>query len=113
VWTGPDGITSSTVEQIGSQGACAGATAECYGWYELYPSALVAFSQVVKAGDQLGAAVGYAGSTFMLTLKNVTEGWSQSVHKALRRQAVLGRDHRGGPGQLYLRDAADAGRGHR
>ena len=24
----------------------------CYGWYELYPSAMAAFSQVVKAGDR-------------------------------------------------------------
>ena len=83
VWTGLDGYTSDTVEQIGSQSACSGPTAEYYGWYELYPEALMTFSQVVKPGDELEAAVSYAGSTFTLTLRNVTEGWSQTVRASL------------------------------
>ena len=83
IWTGLDGYSSDTVEQIGAEAYCSGDTAEYYGWYELYPGAAVDFSQTLKAGDSLQASVAYASSKFILTLRDVTRGWTQTVTKVL------------------------------
>src|ERR1700684_1481698 len=66
IWTGLDGYSSDTVEQIGAEAYCSGDTPEYFGWYELYPGAAVDFSQTLKAGDSLQASVAYASSKFTL-----------------------------------------------
>jgi hypothetical protein len=83
IWTGLDGYSSASVEQIGAAAYCSGNTPEYYGWYELYPGAAADFSQTLKAGDSLQASVAYASSKFTLTLRDVTRGWTQTVTKAL------------------------------
>ena len=83
IWTGLDGYSSGTVEQIGAEAYCSGATPEYFGWYDLYPAAPVDFGQTLKPGDSLQASVTFKSSKFTLTLHDVTQGWSQTVTKTL------------------------------
>jgi len=83
IWTGLDGYSSDSVEQVGAEVDCSGKTPEYFGWYELYPAAAVDFSNTLKPGDKLQASVTYASSKFTLTLRDVTQGWTQTVTKAL------------------------------
>jgi hypothetical protein len=83
IWTGLDGYSSDTVEQVGAEVYCSGKTPEYYGWYELYPADAVEFSSSLKPGDKLQASVTYGGSKFTLKLRDVTQGWTQTVTKAL------------------------------
>jgi hypothetical protein len=84
LWTGLDGFTSDSVEQVGAEAYCAGKTAEYFGWYELYPvGSEVTFSQTLKPGDSLQASVTYSDSEFTLTLRDVTQGWTGTVSKPL------------------------------
>jgi Peptidase A4 family len=79
IWTGLDGLSSDTVEQIGAAIACTDGTASYYGWYDLYPEAPVYFSSTLSAGDVLDASVTYGSSKFTLTLDDVTAGWNHTV----------------------------------
>ena len=83
IWTGLDGYTSSTIEQIGAEAYCNGGTAGYFGWYEMYPSAQVDFSNTLRPGDRLTAAVTYASNTFTLTLGDATQGWQRTVRQTL------------------------------
>jgi Peptidase A4 family len=83
IWTGLDGYTSDTVEQVGAEVYCSGKTPEYYGWYELYPANPVDFSNSLKPGDKLQASVTYGDSKFTLTLRDATQAWTQTVTKAL------------------------------
>ena len=83
IWTGLDGYSSPTVEQIGAEAYCSGATPEYFGWYDLYPSPPVDFSKTLRPGDALQASVTYQSSKFTLTLRDVTQGWTQTVTKSL------------------------------
>src|ERR1035438_3677970 len=83
IWTGLDGYSSDTVEQIGAEAYCSGSTPEYFGWYDLYPGAPVDFSKTLKPGDSLQASVTFKSSKFTLTLHDVTQGWTQTVTKAL------------------------------
>ena len=84
IWTGLDGFTSATVEQVGAEAYCLSGTAEYFGWYDLYPAAPVDFSNTLSAGDKLEASVTYDGSSkFTLTLDDVTAGWDKTVTATL------------------------------
>jgi len=83
IWTGLDGYASPTVEQIGAGAYCSSGTTTYYGWYDLYPNSTVDFSSTLKSGDQLDASVSYSDSEFTLKLQDVTQGWTQTVVKAL------------------------------
>jgi hypothetical protein len=83
IWTGLDGYSSDTVEQIGAAAQCEDRTTYYAGWYDLYPSEPVDFSNTLRPGDQLDAAVSYASGKFTLTLKDATQGWTQTVTKAV------------------------------
>jgi hypothetical protein len=84
IWTGLDGLTSATVEQIGAEAYCTSGITEYYGWYDLYPEAPVDFSNTLSAGDKLEASVTYDGSSkFTLTLDDVTAGWDKTVTATL------------------------------
>jgi Peptidase A4 family len=84
IWTGLDGYSSPTVEQVGADSDCAGTTADYYGWYDVYPASPVIFSNTVKAGDDLAASVTFSGTkTFTLTLRDVTQGWTKTVQQSL------------------------------
>ena len=84
IWTGLDGYSSDTVEQVGAEAYCASGTVSYFGWYELYPQEPVDFSNPLSPGDQLAASVTFDGSSkFTLTLDDLTAGWNQSVVKTL------------------------------
>ena len=84
IWTGLDGYSSDTVEQVGAEAYCSGGAAYYFGWYDMYPAAPVDFSNTLKPGDRLEAAVTYDGAQeFTITLSDVTRGWSHTVNESL------------------------------
>lgn len=84
IWTGLDGYSSPSVEQTGVDVDCVGGTPQYFGWYELYPAGPVDFSNTVHAGDSMAASVTVSGkSQFILTLQDVTQGWTRVVHQTL------------------------------
>jgi hypothetical protein len=80
-WVGLDGYTSSSVEQLGTDSDCSGGSPSYYAWYEMYPNPSVPLSQTVKPGDNMTAwvASNAAGTSFMLSIKDVTQGWNFSI----------------------------------
>jgi Peptidase A4 family len=83
LWTGLDGYSSPTTEQIGVTAECTAGKTTYTGFYDLYPDATVYFAVAIKPGDQLDASVAYSGSSFTLKLSDVTQGWTQTVVKSL------------------------------
>jgi hypothetical protein len=84
IWTGLDGYSSDTVEQVGAGAYCSGGAAYYFGWYDMYPAAPVDFGNTLKPGDHLEAAVTYDGAQeFTITLSDVTRGWSHTVNESL------------------------------
>jgi hypothetical protein len=80
IWTGLDGYSSPTTEQIGALAECSDGTAEYFGWYEIYPGPVEDFDNTLKPGDDLDASVTYDGSSkFTLTLRDTTQGWDAST----------------------------------
>ena len=94
-WTGIDGFSSSTVEQIGTLSQSSSSfsfrgsktTVTYYAWYEFYPSENIMpittatspsnAPATVKPGDSIFAEVTYiSGTTFSLTINDKTEGWT-------------------------------------
>jgi hypothetical protein len=79
------GLDSTTVEQIGTDTNCNGATPSYSAWYEFYgDNALnaghaVTLGYSVRAGDAMSASVTYASGTFTLTLSDATAGWTSST----------------------------------
>jgi len=102
-WTGIDGWTSNTVEQIGTDSDCVNltgtetATPTYYAWFEFYPqdayligsytSGGACESDCVFPGDKISAEVKFSGSSitgsrhrasrnFSVTISDETRGWS-------------------------------------
>jgi hypothetical protein len=77
-WVGMD---MTTVEQTGVALDCSSNGALSYsGWYQMYPSAPVGFSNPVKAGDHMIGSVTYESrGRFTLKLADTTAHWSRSV----------------------------------
>ena len=74
-WVGIDGLTSSTVEQTGTDSDCHSGTAQYYAWYEFYPNPSFLISGVsVSPGDVIQASVTFSGGVFTLYLQDVTNG---------------------------------------
>jgi hypothetical protein len=89
-WVGLDGDATNTVEQTGTEADCSSGKAVYYAWYEMYPKYPVNYSSRVRPGDVLSASVTYAGaSTFVLTLSDATQKWSQTTTQR-SRAAKLG-----------------------
>ena len=83
-WVGIDGFSSNTVEQTGSSGDCNGSSVDYYAWYEMYPQNFVTINKTVKAGDQFTGTVTHtSGTSYTLTLQDITEGWTNTVTKSL------------------------------
>jgi Peptidase A4 family len=82
-WVGLDGVSSDSVEQIGTETDCASGSASTFGWYEMYPADPVNFTNPVKAGDVLTASVTFSGTNkYTLVLSDATESWTKTVTKA-------------------------------
>lgn len=84
-WVGIDGLTSSTVEQIGTDSDCydlgGGVIVPWYyAWYEFYPAGSVPLGMPIHPGDVMSASVAYIGNgQFTVTLNNVTTGGTFNV----------------------------------
>jgi hypothetical protein len=83
-WSGIDGYTSGTVEQLGTDSDCLGlGQPNYYAWYEMYPAGSVSLSTAlypVKPGDTLTAEVSVTSIFYTLKMKS-SEGWSFSTTK--------------------------------
>lgn len=85
-WVGIDGWSSTTVEQIGTDSDCVGGTPTYYGWYEMYPKALVTIPSVaVSPGHTYRGTVRYTGSGYAMTLTDVTTGATFTTTQTLAR----------------------------
>jgi len=84
-WSGLDGWTSSSVEQIGLDAVCAGGGRIEYNpWVEMYPANSIYFTETVKAGDTMTSSVTTDGSgSFTLVLADPTQGWTKTYTKSL------------------------------
>ncbi len=81
-WVGIDGFNTNSVEQNGTSVDCNGGVARYFAWYEMFPAASVNYSNTVKPGDHLTASVTDSGTTFTLTISDVTAGWSHTQRKS-------------------------------
>jgi hypothetical protein len=78
-WVGLDGLSSGTVEQIGTDSDCDGVSPSYYAWYEFNPSpAMFIGSLSIEPGNQMSATVSYSDEEFTLTITNETTGESFS-----------------------------------
>ena len=81
-WVGIDGLSDSTVEQIGTEQDVSKGTAHYDAWWEMYSSGLGQPEQVIsgfkiKPGDSITASVQYTGSgNFALKITDTTENES-------------------------------------
>ena len=89
-WSGLDGWTSSSVEQIGLDAVCAsGGKIEYNPWVEMYPANSIYFTETVKAGDEMTSSVTTNGSGgFTLVLADPTQGWTKTYTKTLTSAAL-------------------------
>lgn len=84
MWVGIDGYSSSTVEQTGTISYCQGGVANYYAWYEFYPSPMYEITSVpVSPGDKISAGISYSGSTFTVTINDVSTGKTSSTSQAV------------------------------
>ena len=81
-WVGLDGYANDTVEQTGTDSDCDGTTPTYYAWYEMYPAPRVEFSKPEAPGDNMKASVTKSGTTFTMTIEDVTRGWTKTVVKS-------------------------------
>jgi len=82
-WVGIDGYGSSTVEQTGVATDCSSGRPVYQAWYEMYPAGPVYYRNPVQAGDTITASVTRSGSSYTLTLRDVTQGWTKTTNKTL------------------------------
>jgi Peptidase A4 family len=89
-WSGLDGYTSESVEQIGLDAVCtSGSKIEYNPWVEMYPANSIYFTDTVKAGDKMTSSVTTNGSgSFTLTLADPTQGWTKTYTKTLKSAAL-------------------------
>ena len=75
IFAGLDGMTSPTVEQIGVEVSCSAGAASYAAFYEMFPSAPVAFSGI-SPGDAINANVFFNAAThrWQLSLTDLTTG---------------------------------------
>jgi hypothetical protein len=82
-WVGIDGYSSTSVEQLGTDSDCNGSSPSYYGWYEMYPANSVNLGSKYKVspGDTITAEVKRSGTSYVLSMKDVTAGWTFSINK--------------------------------
>ncbi len=68
--------SSTSLEQIGTQGDCTGNGTQYYAWYELVPAAPVQLNLSIHPGDHITASVSVSGSNTSFSLTDKTTGQS-------------------------------------
>jgi len=87
-WVGIDGYNSNTVEQTGTDADCTGKNHPAYyAWYEMFPNPPVNLSMTIAPGNTMSAEVSSSGSTFTLTITNVSTGGSFTTSQTLSSAA--------------------------
>jgi hypothetical protein len=87
-WVGIDGYNSNSVEQTGTSADCIGKNRPSYyAWYEMYPNPPVNLSMTVSPGNVMSAEVSVVGTSFTLTITNVTTGASFTTTQTLSSAA--------------------------
>jgi hypothetical protein len=85
-WVGLDGYNSSSVEQLGTDSDCNSGTPSYYAWYEMYPNPSITLpgQYPVHPGDVMTGwvASNSSGTSFVLALKDATQGWTFSTTQA-------------------------------
>lgn len=72
-WVGLDGDGTQSVEQTGTEADCNNGAASYQGWFEMFPSAPVFYSNPVAPGDTMSSSVvANGGGAFTLTLSDQT-----------------------------------------
>jgi hypothetical protein len=84
-WDGIDGFNTNSVEQNGTSVDCSGGIASYFAWYEMFPANPVNYGNTVRPGDHFTASVTDSGTSFTLTISDVTRGWSHTQHKSSAR----------------------------
>jgi hypothetical protein len=89
-WSGLDGYTDTTVEQIGLDAVCTkDGKIEYNPWVEMYPADSVYFTEKVKAGDTMTSTVSTDGSgSFTLVLADSTQDWTKT-YKETSKTATM------------------------
>ena len=83
-WVGIDGYNSNSVEQTGTDADCKSKNhPSYYAWYEMYPNPPVNLSMTVSPGNTMSAEVSASGSSFTLTITNVTTGATFTTTQSL------------------------------
>lgn len=82
-WVGIDGVSSSTVEQIGTDSVCQNGSPVYYAWYEFYPFRNYDIFYV-NPDDTISAEVSYSNGTFTVSIVDVTSGKSFSTSGRVR-----------------------------
>ncbi len=88
-WVGLGGTSqqSQSLEQIGTQAACAGGSstsgqAQHFAWYELVPAGPVQLNLAIRPGDHISASVAVSGTNVTVSLADATTG--QATTKTLQ-----------------------------
>lgn len=77
-WVGIDGYGgSTTVEQTGVATVCSSGRPVYRAWYETVPEPPDYYPLPVRAGDVITAEVTRTGSSYAMTISDVTRGWSR------------------------------------
>jgi Peptidase A4 family len=73
--------SSTSLEQIGTEGNCTGNGTQYYAWYELVPAAPVQLDLAIHPGDHITASVSVNGNntSFSLTDKTTGQSFSKTV----------------------------------
>jgi hypothetical protein len=87
-WVGIDGVTDSTVEQIGTESDCLDGVPTYRAWYAMWGDSAVNGGDAVEVsdsadqltpGDAMTASVSLSGSVWTLTISDTTAGWQFST----------------------------------
>jgi len=68
--------SSTSLEQIGTEGNCTGDGTQYYAWYELVPAAPVQLNVTIHPGDKVSASVEVNGDSTAFSLTDETTGQS-------------------------------------
>ena len=71
-WVGLDGYSSLTVEQDGTISWCFEGEPTYFTWYEMYPASTVEVGDSLRPGDTVAAKVSRSGTSYTLSLTDVT-----------------------------------------
>jgi hypothetical protein len=78
-WVGLDGLSNTTVEQVGVSAQCYEGSAVYFSWWDMFPSGTVTVGTTVQPGDKITASVTRTGTSYALALTDATTS-GNNVH---------------------------------